>query len=126
MQDLDEQEKARRRKEEIEFRNKKRYSNLFLFFGSIFQIAISLLIILGLWLLFAFIFFKVIGAKNQYVFQGFTIIIFIGGLMLGFTIYKKLAQYIIEKKNLKEKLTNDVIKHYAKLTKEEQEKLYRR
>jgi hypothetical protein len=126
MQDLDEQEKARRRKEEIEFRNKKRYSNLFLFFGSIFQIAISLLIILGLWLLFAFIFFKVIGAKNQYVFQGFTIIIFIGGLLLGFTIYKKLAQYIIEKKNLKEKLTNDVIKHYAKLTKEEQEKLYRR
>lgn len=126
MQDLDEQEKARRRKEEIEFRNKKRYSNLFLFFGSIFQIAISLLIILGLWLLFAFIFFKVIGAQNQYVFQGFTFIIFIGGLMLGFTIYKKLAQYIIEKKNLKEKLTNDVIKHYAKLTKEEQEKLYRR
>ncbi len=126
MQDLDEQEKARRRKEEIEFRNKKRYSNLFLFFGSIFQIAISLLIILGLWLLFAFIFFKVIGAQNQYVFQGFTIIIFIGGLLLGFTIYKKLAQYIIEKKNLKEKLTNDVIKHYAKLTKEEQEKLYRR
>ena len=126
MQDLDEQEKARRRKEEIEFRNKKRYSNLFLFFGRIFQIAISLLIILGLWLLFAFIFFKVIGAKNQYVFQGFTIIIFIGGLLLGFTIYKKLAQYIIEKKNLKEKLTNDVIKHYAKLTKEEQEKLYRR
>ena len=126
MQDLDEQEKARRRKEEIEFRNKKRYSNLFLFFGSIFQIAISLLIILGLWLLFAFIFFKVIRAQNQYVFQGFTIIIFIGGLMLGFTIYKKLAQYIIEKKNLKEKLTNDVIKHYAKLTKEEQEKLYRR
>jgi hypothetical protein len=39
---------------------------------------------------------------------------FIGGLVLGFMIYKTCANFVIEKFNLSEKLSNEVLSHYSK------------
>lgn len=126
-QELDEAEKERRKKEAVEFRNRKRNSNLFLFLGSLFEIVVSLIIILGL-LLFILAVLSHILPENicEKVYPITTLISFFGGLFLGFMVYRKLAQFIIEKYNLKDKITDEVYKHYAKLSKEEMEAMKRR
>lgn len=126
-QELDEAEKERRKKDAVEFRNKKKNSNLFLFLGSIFEIVVSLIIILGLFLFFLAVLSRILPANIfEKVYPITTLISFFGGLFLGFMIYRKLAQFIIEKYNLKDKITDEVYKHYAKLSKEEMEAMKRR
>lgn len=126
-QELDEAEKERRKKEAVEFRNRKRNSNLFLFLGSLFEIIVSLIIILGLFLFFLAVLSRILPANIfEKVYPITTLISFFGGLFLGFMVYRKLAQFIIEKYNLKEKITDEVYKHYAKLSKEEMEAMKRR
>lgn len=126
-QELDEAEKERRKKEAVEFRNRKRNSNLFLFLGSLFEIIVSLIIILGLFLFFLAVLSRILPANIfEKVYPITTLISFFGGLFLGFMVYRKLAQFIIEKYNLKDKITDEVYKHYAKLSKEEMEAMKRR
>lgn len=126
-QELDEAEKERRKKEAVEFRNKKKNSNLFLFLGSIFEIVVSLIIILGLFLFFLAVLSRILPANIfEKVYPITTLISFFGGLFLGFMIYRKLAQFIIEKYNLKDKITDEVYKHYAKLSKDEMEAMKKR
>lgn len=126
-QELDEAEKERRKKDAVEFRNKKKNSNLFLFLGSIFEIVVSLIIILGLFLFFLAVLSRILPASIfEKVYPITTLISFFGGLFLGFMVYRKLAQFIIEKYNLKDKITDEVYKHYAKLSKEEMEAMKRR
>lgn len=126
-QELDEAEKERRKKEAVEFRNRKRNSNLFLFLGSLFEIVVSLIIILGLFLFFLAVLSRILPANIfEKVYPITTLISFFGGLFLGFMVYRKLAQFIIEKYNLKDKITDEVYKHYAKLSKEEMEAMKRR
>lgn len=126
-QELDEAEKERRKKDAVEFRNKKKNSNLFLFLGSIFEIVVSLIIILGLFLFFLAVLSRILPANIfEKVYPITTLISFFGGLFLGFMIYRKLAQFIIEKYNLKDKITDEVYKHYAKLSKDEMETMKRR
>lgn len=126
-QELDEAEKERRKKDAVEFRNKKKNSNLFLFLGSIFEIVVSLIIILGLFLFFLAVLSRILPANIfEKVYPITTLISFFGGLFLGFMIYRKLAQFIIEKYNLKDKITDEVYKHYAKLSKDEMEAMKKR
>lgn len=115
--EFDEAEKARRKKEEIAFRNKKNFSRMFVFFGSVFEIIETLAIIIGLFIAFAFILSRILPADifNK-VYSIVTIAVFFGGLVLGFFIYRALMQFLIEKFDLREKLTDEVLNHYDKQT----------
>ena len=117
MTDEEKQERLERQKKELELRAKKRNSRLFLFFGSIFEIVETLAVILLLFVFFSFLIFKVFTlpeATARTVFQFSTIVSFIGGLFLGFMIYKTCANFVIEKFNLTDKLSNEVLGHYSK------------
>ena len=118
--DMTEEEKAERelrQKKELERRAKTRNSRLFLFLGSIFEIIETIAVILLLWVFFSFLIFRVFKLPEEAaktIFQFSTIVSFIGGLFLGFVIYKNCANFVIEKFNLIDKLSNEVLGHYSK------------
>ena len=117
MTEEEKQERLERQKKELELRAKKRNSRLFLFFGSIFEIVETLAVILLLFVFFSFLIFKVFNlpeATARTIFQFSTIVSFLGGLFLGFMIYKNCANFVIEKFNLHDKLSNEVLGHYSK------------
>ena len=117
MTDEEKAERLERQKKELELRAKKRNSRLFLFFGSIFEIIETFILIM---LLFAFFFvlifklFKVPESAAGTIYQFSTIVSFIGGLFLGFVVYRACANFVIEKFNLSDKLTNEILGHYSK------------
>ncbi len=115
--DLDEEAKQKRRKEQIEFRTKKRASVRFMLLSSLFEIFETVLIMFLLFFIVSFILFRVFkatGPTGQTVFQILLIAIFIGGMILGFIVYKKCARWYILKFNLKSKLNEEVLIHYFK------------
>ena len=130
--DMTEEEKAERlerQKKELELRNKKRNSGLFLFFGSIFEIIESLAVIMLLFVVFSLLIFKVFSlpeAVARTLFQISTIVSFFGGIVLGFIIYKAVANFVIEKFNLTEKLSKEVLGHYSKRYREAQKEEMKR
>ena len=120
MTEADNSEREELKKREIERRNKSRNSRWFLFLGSVFEIVETLLIILGLFILFSFLIFKVFNLPEEAaktIYQYSTIVSFLGGLFLGFVIYKRCARFVIEKFHLEDKLSNEVLGHYAKADK---------
>ena len=123
-EDLDEKVKEQRKKDAVEYRNKKRYSSMFMFFASVFEIIETLVVMIVLFVLVAFIMFRVFGATGdigQTVFSIMTIVVFFGGLFLGFFIYKRVMGWVIEKFKLEDKLSKEILDHYRKRTKEEKE-----
>lgn len=117
MTEADKEERFARQKKELELKAKKRNSRLFLFFGSIFEIAETLAVIFALFVFFSFLVFRVFQLQEdaaRTIFQFCTIVSFIGGLFLGFMIYKTAANFVIEKFNLSDKLTNEILGHYSK------------
>ena len=117
MSEEEKEERLQRQKLELERRAKTRNSRIFLFFGSIFEIIETFLIILILFVFFFYMITKVFKLPEEAartIFQFSTIVRFFGGLFLGFMVYKKCAQFVIEKFNLTDKLTNEVLGHYAK------------
>ncbi len=118
--DMTEEEKAERelrQKKELERRAKNRNSRLFLFFGCIFEIVETILVIFALFIFFSFLIFRVFNLPEEAaktIYQFSTIVSFVGGLFLGFVIYKNCANFIIEKFNLTDKLSNEVLGHYSK------------
>lgn len=124
MEDLDEESYKKRKLEQVEYRNKKRYSSIFMFAATIFEILETMAIMLVLFIITAFILLKLFNPENaavQIAFQISTVVIFIGGLVLGFLIYKKVIQWAIKKFHLEDKLLDDVKSHYIKPSKEERE-----
>ena len=124
MTEADNAEREELKKREIERRNKSRNSRLFLFFGSVFEIVETLLVILGLFILFSFLIFKVFNLPEEAaktIYQYSTIVSFLGGLFLGFVIYKNCANFVIEKFKLEDKLSNEVLGHYSKRYRKAQE-----
>ena len=121
MTEQEKQERELRMKKEIETRNKKRNSRIFLVFGSLFEIVETLAVILLLFIFFSLLIFRVFKLNENLartVYQFSTIVSFIGGLFAGFIIYKRCARFVIEKFNLTDKLTNEVLTHYARRDKE--------
>ena len=122
--DMTDEEKAarlERQKKELELRAKKRNSRIFLLLGSLFEIVETLAVILLLFVFFSFLILRVFQlpeATARTIFQFSTIVSFIGGLFLGFMIYKTCANFVIEKFNLSEKLSTEVLSHYSKRYKE--------
>lgn len=131
MPDLDEEEKARRKKEAVEYRNKKHISAIFMILMSIFEIVETVLIMVLMFVLMSVLLIKVFNfdmnaAFGQITFQAMCILIFMSSMILGFLIYKKFAKFIIKKFNLEQKLSEDVIAHYKPRDKiKEKEKLKR-
>ena len=58
--------------------------------------------------------FKLPEAAAATVYQFCLIVSVIGGIFLGFIIYKNCANFVIEKFNLTDKLSNEVLGHYSK------------
>lgn len=115
--DLDEEEKARRKAESVAYRNKKRYSSIFMLCASVFEILESLAIMFVMFFIAAFFIFKVFkatGPTGQVLFQVLMILIFISGLILGFLVYKKTITWVIKKYKLEDKLLDEVLLHYTK------------
>lgn len=124
MYDYDEEQKEKRKKDVVEFRNKKRTSNMFVFFATIYEILITVLTILFLIILSSFLIFKFFDPNLrsvQLAFEIAMIVAFIGGIVLGFTIFKKTIRWFIKKFNYEDKLLDSVKIHYVKQTKEEME-----
>lgn len=124
MTEEEKEERLQRQKLELERRQKIRNSRIFLFFGSVFEIIETFLMILFLFVFFYFLIIKVFKLPEEAartIYQFSTIVSFLGGLFLGFMIYKKCAQFVIEKFNLTDKLTNEVLGHYAKRDKKAEE-----
>lgn len=122
-------ERLERQKKELELRAKKRNSRLFLFCGSIFEIIETLAVIVLLFLFFSFLIFRVFQlpeATARTIFQFSTIVSFIGGLFLGFMIYKSCANFVIEKFNLTDKLSNEILGHYSKRYRKAQEEVLKK
>lgn len=120
--ELDEAEQERRKKEEIAYRNKKRNSRMLVLFGSVFEVIETLFIIIVLFIGSAALFSRILSPEIfAKIYSFLTIAIFFGGLVLGFLIYRKLMQIVIEKFNLRDKLTDEVLSHYDKITREKLE-----
>ncbi len=115
MEEFDAQEQERRKRDQIEFRKKKNTSNIFLFFGTIFEILITLVIVLGLVLLEAVIILKWMNLPDTVkgnVFQFVSVAALIGGIVLGFMVYKALGRLVIKKFHLEDKLREDVLNQF--------------
>ena len=125
MDNLNDEEKARHKQQQVEYRNKKRFSSIFLFIATIFEIIETLIIILLLIIGSIAITTRFVDV-NSALFSnilGIIIIVFsLGGLVIGFIIYKKAMGWAINKFNLKDKLLDDVTSHYIKKD-ENEEKL---
>ena len=129
MTDEEKAERLERQKKELELRAKKRNSRLFLFIGSIFEIVGTLAVIVLLFLFFSFLIFRVFQlpeATARTIFQFSTIVSFIGGLFLGFMIYKNCANFVIEKFNLTDKLSDEILGHYSKRYRKAQEEVLKK
>lgn len=125
MDNLNEEEKARHKQQQVEYHNKKRFSSIFLFIATIFEIIETFIIILLLIIGSIAITTRFVDV-NSALFSnilGIIIIVFsLGGLVIGFIIYKKAMGWAINKFNLKDKLLDDVTSHYIKKD-ENEEKL---
>lgn len=123
-EEIDEKVEAQKKKDIIEYRNKKRTSRIFLFAVTIFEIVETILVVFLLFLVSTFVIGKLFGNNQELAttaFQYAFVVVFIGGLVLGFIIFKKTVQWYIEKFNLEDKLTDEVLYHYKKQTKDDKE-----
>ncbi len=72
-----------------------------------------------LFVIASFLFFSVFHVNPEenvagIIFQVVLVLIFIGGMILGFFVYKKTARWYIKKFNMKDKLNEEVLIHYFK------------
>lgn len=131
MSDYEEESRQKQRKEQIEYRNKKRFSNIFTFFATIFEIVETFTVMVAIFLLGSLI-LKLLNLSEQTmvtVIQALAVVCFIGGFVLGFIIFKKIMGFVIRKFNLEDKLLDSVTVHYIKskedLKEERKQKLTR-
>lgn len=128
-QEIDEAELEKQKKAKIEYRTKKNRSTIFMILASLFEIVETLLLMLGLFLLMSLILFKSFDPQSATVrvlFEVFSVLIFIGSMVGGFLIYKAVVSLVIRKFNLQDKLLDDVLQHYVKQSKEDEEKKLKR
>ena len=112
MDELDEKEREKRKNDQIEYRNKQKASNLFLFFGTICEIILCFGFVFLYFILAIIVTTKIPEAAQQFVYNTLLVFSLIGGLVSGFFVYKTLGRLIIKKMNLKEKLREDVLNQF--------------
>ena len=115
--EFDEESKAKRRKEQIEYRNKKRFSNLFTFLATIFEIIETFAVMVACFVLGSVV-IKLFNFQDEQskvlALQIVAIVCFIGGFVLGFIIFKKIMGFVIRKFKLEDKLLDSITMHYIK------------
>lgn len=124
-EDMDEFAYEKRKKDVVEYRVKKRNSTIFMCFASLFEVVETLIIIMLLFTFVFFLLFKVFNIQQnpqlqQMLLPALLFLIFVGGMILGFIIYKKVIRWVIKKFNMEDKLSEDVLYHYR--SKEEHKK----
>ena len=116
LDELDEKEREQRKHDQIEYRNKRKNSNMFLFVGTICEVLICFLTVLLLFLLSAIIVYRVLGGFTDdvktIIFNILLVITFIGGLAGGFFIYRAIGRFVIKKMDLKDKLNEEVLNQF--------------
>lgn len=110
--DFDEAELARRKKDQIEYRNKKRNSSILTFCSSLYEIVVSLVIFFVLFLLAAVIVSKTGLQDASNLLFYVMIALLIVSIILGFFIYKVTVRAIIKKYHLEDKILDSVLYHY--------------
>lgn len=129
MTPYEKEEKERQKQAKIEYTKKKKFSAIFMTLACVFEIIETLIVMLLLLVGVAYLFTKVIHVEGKIYDTIMTIcmiVVFFGGLVLGFIIYKKLVTFVIKKFKLEDKLIDDVIIHYKKESKEQRESRLKR
>lgn len=123
--DLDKEEIERRKKDQIAWQNVRKNTNLFTFIMTVIEIAVTLVVILAMFLLAAKIIFTVgdsTSETTQKIFLGAMLVIFFLGLYIGFILFRLIARWSIKHFKLETKLTDEVLNHYTKQPKDKKEK----
>ena len=115
MDEFDEKERERRKNDQISYRNKQKISNLFLFIGTVCEIIISFLFVIIFFILSVLITTIIPESAQSIVYNILLILSFVGGIALGFFVYRALGRLIIEKSNLKTKLREDILNQFKTL-----------
>lgn len=121
-QDLDKETYERRKKEILDYRAKKRSSSTFVFLFTIYEVLISIVLFLGLFVGGSFLCRVILGEDSGIIASAFyitAIVALVGGVVGGFFIYKATAKAVIKKMHLEDKLSKDVLYHY--MSKKERE-----
>lgn len=120
--EYDKAEQEKRKQDQIAYRNKKKYSSMFLFIASLFEIAETFLLIFAGIIIISFFMFKVFHLSPETYSTLFSILLIVnlvGGLILGFVIYKKAIVWFIKKRHLEDKLSEEIVDHYLRDPKKE-------
>jgi len=112
MDELDEKERQKRKNDQIEFRNRQKTSNLFLFLGTVFEIVISMAFVLLYFIIAVVITSKLPESAQQVTYNILMILAFLGGLVSGFFVYRFLGRLVIKKLKLEDKLREDVLNQF--------------
>lgn len=115
MPDLEEEERLRIKKEQIEWRTKKNASSTFMLVSSLAQILMAVLLMVILTTIASLIVFNVLdlhGEAIQIVFPIMLMAIFVVSVVLNFVFYKKIARWAIKKFKLEDKLLDQVLDIY--------------
>lgn len=110
--DYDEAAAAKRKKDVVEYRNKKRLSSIFTFCASVFEIVVSFAIFFALYILAVLIITRLPVEDPSVILFPATIVILVLSIIIGFKIYKVVFRAIIKKKGLEDKLLDSVLYHY--------------
>jgi hypothetical protein len=90
----------------------KRRSTIFMIVASVVEIIVTLVIMICLYIVAAWLIYKVFKSTSAIPFQIAYPLIFILGMVFGFMVYKKIMRFGIDKFNLRGKLQADIIDHY--------------
>lgn len=111
---VDEAKEAERKASLIALRNQRRKSTIFMLCASVLQIIVTLVVIIALFVA-AILLFKVfnIGIDSMSTFFSLMmVVVFGGGMVLGFKIYKNIIRRVIASNELYKVLRKDDTIHY--------------
>lgn len=112
MDELDEKEREKRKQDQIEYRNMQKTSRLFLFFGTVCEIIITMAFVLLYFIIAVVITSKLPESAQQITYNILMILAFLGGLVSGFFVYRSLGRLVIKKMKLEAKLREDVLNQF--------------
>lgn len=112
MDELDEKEREKRKQDQIEYRNMQKTSRLFLFFGTVCEIIITMAFVLLYFIIAVVITSKLPESAQQVTYNILMILAFLGGLVSGFFVYRFLGRLVIKKMKLEDKLREDVLNQF--------------
>ena len=115
MEELTEEEKERRKQEQIQYRTRQKTTNVFMFWSTILNVIVTFALVIILLVVFSVIALKLLPLSDEVktvVFNAFSIVALLGGIVLGFKINKMIGRGVINKWNLKDKLRDEVLNQY--------------